>query len=238
MARTSLARPAARLVTAATVLSTAAYAALVAAAWHRYGSPPAPAPADRDTLLDEFMPRYDVVERHRITIAAPPAVVLSAAKEQDLMESALIRAIFKARELALGASPDNQARPAGLLMTMQSLGWRVLAERPGREIVVGAVTKPWESDVVFRGLPPDQFAPYSEAGEVKIAWTLRAEPAGQHGSVFMTETRAVATDAAARARFRTYWAFASPGIAAIRWVMLRPLKREAERRARELEGER
>jgi len=238
MVRASFVRPAVRLVTAATALSTAAYAACVAAAWHGYGNPPAAAPADRDTLLDQFMPRYDVVERHRITIAAPPAVVLGAAKEQDLMQSTFIRAIFKARELALGASRDGRLHPAGLLATVQSLGWRVLAERPGREIVVGAVTRPWEADVVFRGLSPNEFAPYSEPGDVKIAWTLRAEPDGRHRSVFTTETRAVATDAAARARFRTYWAFASPGIAAIRWLTLRPLQREAERRARELDGER
>ena len=171
-------------------------------------------------------------------IAAPAAVVLGAAKEQDLMRSPLIRAIFKARELALGASPDDKLPPGGLLATMQSLGWRVLAERPGREVVVGAVTRPWEADVVFRGLSPEQFAAYHEPGYVKIAWTLRAEPVGAHRSEFTTETRAVATDPTARARFRTYWAFASPGIAAIRWLTLRPLKREAERCARELDGER
>ena len=154
------------------------------------------------------------------------------------MQSPLIRAIFKARELALGASPGDRRPPRGLLATVQSLGWRVLAETPGREVVVGAVTRPWEADVVFRGLSPEQFAAYHEPGYVKIAWTLRAEPVGTHRSEFTTETRAVATDPTARARFRAYWAFASPGIAAIRWLTLWPLKREAERRARELDGER
>lgn len=230
-------RPAARLVAAAATLSAAAYALLVTNAWRSYGYPPPPRPDERDALLDEFMPVYDVVERHRIEIDAPPAVVLAAAQDQDLMHSPVIRTIFRARELVLGATPDDPMRPAGLIATMQSLGWRVLAERPGREIVVGAVTRPWEADVVFRGLPPEQFAAYREPGNVKIVWTLRAEPAGEHRSVFTTETRAVATDATARARFRTYWAFASPGIAAIRLFTLRPLMREAERRARELEGD-
>jgi hypothetical protein len=41
----------------------------------------------------------------------------------------------------------------------------------------------------------------------------------------------MATDAATRARFRRYWAFASPGIALIRRLSLQPLKCEAERRA-------
>jgi hypothetical protein len=67
---------------------------------------------------------------------------------------------------------------------------------------------------------------------VKIAWTLRADPVDGEASIFRTETRAIATDAIARARFRRYWAFASPGIALIRHLSLRPLQREAERRAR------
>ncbi len=70
---------------------------------------------------------------------------------------------------------------------------------------------------------------------MKIVWTLRADADGESSSVFRTETRAVATDAGARARFRRYWAVASPGIGMIRWLSLRPLKHDAERRAREVE---
>jgi hypothetical protein len=233
MAGLPFVRSAARLATAATAISAAAYAAYVTTAWRGYGNPPAPEPDEQDEFLDQFMPAYDVVERHRIAVDAPPAVVLSAAKEQDLMQSPVVRAIFKARELALGASPDDRMQPRGLLATVRSLGWGVLAEREGREIVVGAVTKPWEPDVTFRALPPEQFAAYSEPGFVKIVWTLRADPVGEHGALFRTETRAIATDATARERFRKYWAFASPGISTIRWLSLRPLKHEAERRARD-----
>ena len=237
MATLPFARSAARLAATATAVSAAAYAACVTNAWRRYGNPPAPAPDEHDDLLDRFMPTYDVVERHDIAVAAPPAVVLSAAKEQDLMRLPLIRAIFRARELALGASPARTVQPPGLLATVRSLGWGVLAEREGREIVVGAVTKPWEANVTFTALPPEQFAAYSEPGFVKIVWTLRADPLGDRGSRFRTETRAVATDAVARGRFRTYWALVSPGIAAIRRLSLRPLKRAAELRARELDLE-
>jgi hypothetical protein len=53
---------------------------------------------------------------------------------------------------------------------------------------------------------------------------------GPATSVFRTETRAVATDAFARAKFRRYWSFVSPGIWLIRRMSLGPLKRE-ERRA-------
>jgi hypothetical protein len=225
-------RPTVRLLTAASAMAIGAYAAIATTAWRNYGHPPSPKSDERDELLDRFIPAYDVVERHHIAIDAPPAVVLAAACQQDLLQLPLVRAIVKAREIALRASPDDGATPHGLLAATLSMGWTVLAERPGREIVVGAVTRPWEPNVVFRPLPPDQFAAYSQPGDVKIVWTLRAEPFGEYSSIFMTETRAVATDAITRARFRKYWAFASPGIATIRRLSLRPLKREAERRAK------
>jgi hypothetical protein len=185
-----------------------------------------------DELLDRFVPAYDVVERHQIRVAAPAAVTLAAAREQELLQLPLVRAIIRARELALGATRDDRPQPRGLLAATQALGWGILAEVPDREVVVGAVTRPWEPNVTFHALPPDEFAAFSQPGFVKIAWTLRADPLCDRASVFRTETRAVATDAAARARFRRYWAFVSPGIVLIRLLSLRPLKRAAERRAR------
>jgi hypothetical protein len=119
---------------------------------------------------------------------------------------------------------------------MRAIGWGVLAEIHGREIVMGAVTQPWMADVVFRPLPPEEFAAFDEPDFVKIAWTLRADPLGAAESIFRTETRVVTTDARARAKFRRYWAFASPGIILIRWASLRPLKTEAERRFRAVLG--
>jgi hypothetical protein len=97
---------------------------------------------------------------------------------------------------------------------------------------MGAVTQPWQANVVFRPLPPAEFAAFNKPGYVKIAWTLRADPDGADASIFRTETRAVATNPVSRAKFRRYWSLLSPGIIVIRWASLRPLKAEAERRAR------
>jgi len=177
-----------------------------------------------------FIRNYEVVDRHKVRVAAPAAVALSAAAEMDLESCAIIRGIFKGRELILRSKPDNTIRPRGLVAEMRSLGWDVLAEIPGCEIVMGGVTKPWEANPVFRALPPDQFAAFQEPGYVKIAWTLRADSIGNSESVFRTETRAAATDSAARKKFRRYWSFLSPGIILIRSVMLPAVKAEAERR--------
>jgi hypothetical protein len=221
-----------RWLTAGAGLAAAGYVIYVATAWARYGHVPRPAGNEADPLLDRFMPEYEVVERHHVRIAAPPAITLAAAREMDLRESRVARAIFKGRELILGATPEDHVRPRGLLALVQSLGWVVLAELPDREVVVGAVTRPWEPNPTFRGVPPEAFAAFAEPGYVKIAWTLRVDPDGPAAAIFRSETRATATDPSARARFRRYWSCLSPGIILIRRLMLGPLKADAERRAR------
>jgi hypothetical protein len=133
----------------------------------------------------------------------------------------------------LGATREEVKRSRGRLIALsRSLGWGVLAEVPGHEIVMGAVTQPWMANVVFRPLAPDRFALFDEPDYVKIAWTLRADSVSGRESIFLTETRVATTDAVAGAKFRRYWAFASPGIGLIRWSSLGSLKRDAERRAR------
>ncbi len=177
------------------------------------------------------MPVYEVVERHRLYVRAPAGITFQAAADMDLERSPVIRAIFRTREFILRAGPEARSEARGLLSQVLSMGWGVLAEIPDREIVLGAVTRPWEGNVAFRALPPDEFAIFDEPDYVKIVWTLRADPIGDSHSVFRTETRATATDAQARRKFRLYWSAFSPGIWLIRWLSLGPLRRDAEARA-------
>lgn len=221
-----------KLSTAGVVVAALVYGGLVATAWFRYGTVVPPRPDERDALLDTFMPVYEVVERHAIEVDAPASVTLGAARDADLEASPLVRAIIRTREIVLGAGPVDRRAPAGLIADMQAIGWGVLADVPDREVVAGAFTKPWEPNVTFHALPPDQFAAFAEPGYVKIAWTIRADPISATRSTFRTETRVVSTDDATRATFRRYWSVFSPGIVVIRWALLGPVKREAERRAR------
>jgi hypothetical protein len=220
-----------RLLAGVAALAAISYATLGAFTWLRYGRHSRPSDEERDAALDEFIPRYDVVERHHIDVAASPAVVMAEAREMDLAKSPVVRAIFRARELVMGAGAQPR-KARGLVDETVALGWGILRDDPGREIVVGAVTRPWEADVKFVALPPDRFAAFDEPGFVKIVWTLRADPVGPSSAIFRTETRAVATDATARARFRRYWALASPGIWLIPRLTLEPLRAAAEDRAR------
>ena len=201
--------------------------------WLRYGhvrkrrGPPA--------LLDRFLPEYEVLERHQTRVGAPVDVTYAAAREMSLASSPVVRAIFRGRELLMRATANErpEQRPLqSLIDEVLSIGWGVLAQEPGREIVLGAVTQPWKSDVKFRALPPDEFAAFDEPGFAKIAWTIRAEPLGPATSRFYTETRVATTDADARKRFRRYWTLVSPGVRLIRRESLRLVRADAEHRYR------
>ena len=221
-----------RYISISVGVAAAAYGLYAGVTWLRYGHAARSSDEDQDLLLDRLMPAYEVVERHHIRVAAPAETTFVAACETSLLSSPVSRAIFRAREVLLGSTPDTDVRPSGVLALTKSIGWGVLAEVPGREVVMGAVTQPWLANVTFRPLPPDDFAAFNEPGFVKIVWTLRADPIGTAESVFRTETRVIATDTWARRKFRRYWSLLSPGIIIIRAVMLQPVKREAERRAR------
>ena len=213
-------------------MTAAGYAALVVLNRARYGDAKGRADAAKDSVLDRFIPSPEVAEHHEIEIQAPVDVVMAAAKSLELLTSPVIRAIFRARELALGGEPDTRPHPTTLYDQMLSIGWVVLFEEAGHEIVFGAVTQPWLAAPTFRSIPADQFREFCEPGFVKIVWTLRAEPVDEERSIFHSDTRVSTTDAEARERFRKYWSFVAPGVKLIRVAMLQPLRRAAEQRVR------
>ena len=185
-------------------------------------SPPSP--------LDAFIPEPDVRERFHVAVQAPPALVMDVARDFDMQSVWLIRRIFRLRERLMGATPAER-EPRGLLDEMTALGWAVLADEPDKLLICGAACQPWHADVVFEPVSPNDFAGYTEPDRVKIAWTLETEASGASTSVLRHETRVVATDGAARARFRRYWRWARFGIIPIRLLLLPAIRRQAERRA-------
>ena len=181
--------------------------------------------------LDAFIPRPDVRERHELLVDAPAALVFATAADFDMRSIGLVRAIFGMRERLLGARQTSR-ESQGLLAEMQSLGWACLSRREGELFVGGAACQPWLADVVFEPIPADRFAGYAEPDHVKIAWTLESQALTPARTRLATETRAVATDEAARARFRRYWRWARFGIVPIRWLLLPAIRRRAEARFR------
>jgi hypothetical protein len=209
------------------------YAVYVGATWARFGRAKREAPPARAAVsIDRFLPSYDVSERHETAVKAPARVTYASARELDLQRSPLVRAIFQSRKILFrSGGRELQRRP--FLDQVRGMGWGLLADVPGRALVFGAVTRPWERTVKFHPLPPAQFAAFRRPGWAKIVWTLEVDPAGEERSVFRTQTRVATTDPAARKRFRRYWSTVSPGILLVRQQALGLVKGDAERRARE-----
>jgi hypothetical protein len=181
-----------------------------------------------EALLDRFLPEFDAGHHHAIHVAAAVARTFQIALAQDFMRPRLVRAVIGARAWALGAAAGPPRTSRGLVADMEALGWGVLVDLPGHELVMGAVTRPWEPSPTFRALPPAAFAAFSDPGYVKIVWSLRVDPDGRFACFVHTETRAAATDPETRRRFARYWTFVSRGTAVIRRALLTSIRREAE----------
>jgi hypothetical protein len=182
--------------------------------------------------LDRFFSDTDLSERHETTVRAPAALVYETARNLDLGSLWLVQRIFWLRGRVLGAREAGPMWSRGFVGEALAAGWGVLAEEPGRLFIAGGQCQPWMPDVVFSALPPEGFAAFSEPDRVKIAWTLEAQPVDASVTRFITETRAVGTDAEARRKFRLYLRVFKVGILAIRWMMVPAVRRQAERRWR------
>ncbi len=180
-------------------------------------------------LLDRFIPKPDKGKRQGTLVRAPADLVLEVARNFDLQSIPLVRTIFWLRNKLLRAQEPLPASGMGLVALTQSIGWGVLVDEPGA-YVSGAACQPWEADVVFHAIPAEQFKTYFEPDRVKIVWSLEVEAIEPCLTLLCTETRVVALDASARAKFRRYWRVFGIGIVMVRWLVLPAVRRRAEKR--------
>ena len=132
-----------------------------------------------DSLLDRFMPAYEVSEQHQIHVNAPAPLTFDTSLRLDLGRSAIVRLLFGARAIFMGSGPKEiQARPSLQLRQMDQLGWRILAEQPGKQLVLGAVARPWVRNSTFEPITSDEFASFNRPGFVKIIFAVAASEKG------------------------------------------------------------
>ncbi len=174
-------------------------------------------------LIDDFLPDYDVAERHAILIHAPAERVYSAVRSLDLGDSPIIRGLFRLRGLP---------RSALTLDGLQRIRFTVLGEDPGREILLGLVGRFWTLTGDLQRVDPAGFKAFDRDGYAKAAWNFSLAPRSDGRVRLSTETRVCCADEASRRRFRRYWRLVGPFSALIRREMLRTLKRKAESEAR------
>jgi hypothetical protein len=154
--------------------------------------------------LDEFLPVYDVVERHQRHVPALADAAVAAALAAPVAPDGLVRTLFRLRGLHGGGTVDGAVR---------GLGFAELVHEPDC-VVVGAAGRPWKPR--GGGLVPFDKA---GAGQIRMLLEVSATPDGT-GSLLYTETRVAAMDAGSRRAFRRYWHVVGPfsGLIRTRWL--------------------
>ncbi|MBU1276637.1 MAG: hypothetical protein KJ720_14780 [Proteobacteria bacterium] len=170
-------------------------------------------------LLNSCLPTYDVRARYQEFMPAPPERVYALARDLDWSRSPLVSWLFKLRGLG-----RVKAEPS--LANMQKMGFLILDEEPGRELVLGVVGRFWLPTGGVQRVSPRGFLEFDQPGYAKAAMNFLAEPAPGGGCLLSTETRVLCLGPQARRYFRLYWSLIGPFSGLIRKEALRLVRRQ------------
>ena len=150
--------------------------------------------------LDEFLPEYDVRERHERRVPGTPELAVAAALGTPVAPDGIVRALFRLRGLPGGGS---------VLGALRAIGFTPLVDEPDC-VVLGAAGRPWS--------PRSRLTAFDKAGagEIRVVFDITATAATDGMSILATETRVAAMDPGARRAFRRYWLAVGPFSALIR----------------------
>lgn len=181
-----------------------------------------------EMLLDDVMPRWDESDRHDVVVSADLERTYRVVRRADLAAHPVARALLAIRGLPAALSGRPRAPASLTLDGAVRAGFVVLAEEPGREIVLGLAGRFWTLSGGQEPISAAAFGGYAEPGTAKAAMTFRVEELAGGRTRVVTETRVLCADDAARRSFRRYWRLVRPGSAFIRRAALAQIKRSAE----------
>jgi len=181
------------------------------------------------TRLDQFVPRWQFDEFHRLRVKAPAARVYDAMKHVKANEIFLFRTLTWIRRGGRQAPESilNAGEREPLIDVALHNGFVSLADDPPKELVVGTVVV---HPPGARGtLTPETFRAKLPPGYALAAMNFIVTPDGPNAALVSTETRVFATSPDARRRFAAYWRVIYPGSALIRRMWLRAIRNRALR---------
>jgi hypothetical protein len=187
-------------------------------------------------LIDEYLPEYDAREIHRTQVHAAASRIYRAFRTTDLAEAMLVRICLALRALpGVLLSPVRNLRHfrirLGTPMTLREFeahGFRVLAENPPHELLIGLIGSFWKPDGGLLPIDAASFKGSQLPGTARVAWNFSVVEQKNGMCELATETRVRCSDAKSRRYFGLYWAFIRPGSGLIRRYMLRSIRKKAE----------
>jgi hypothetical protein len=190
--------------------------------------------ASRVTKLDDWMPHWQVGERHTLQVAASPAKVFAAIHEVRADEILLFRTLTAIRRCG-ATGPEsimNAPEQKPLLDIATQTTFILLEEEAPRELVIGTVIAAPREARGSGHLEPDLFRKTLRPGVVLATMNFVVTPAANGGSSVSTETRVYANSRSGLRQFGIYWRLIHPGSDIIRRMWLRAIAQRAEERER------
>jgi hypothetical protein len=171
--------------------------------------------------LDDFLPRHEFSERHRLAIDAPAGRIDVALREVSIADIPLARVLWWIRRF--GRPYGDPAKP----FIGGELPGVVLEDVPEEGIVLGLTGQFWRLLGGQRDLAhpttADEFLAYHRPDTCKAVIDFRV---GERS--LSTETRVHVADPASRRKFRRYWFVVRPFSGLMRILLLRAARRRAE----------
>jgi hypothetical protein len=182
-------------------------------------------------LIDSFAPEFDANEVHRIAINASCPAVYEALWAADLGNSAVIKLLLFLRSLP-GLITRSKSRPRNRKVTLQTVidsGFGLLDKTPDEEIVLGVTGRFWRPTGNLSAFNRSDFNGPVPLGLARGVWNFSVSESQQGQTILRTETRVICGDAASRRKFLAYWVVVRPFSGLIRLIMLRNVRKAAEK---------
>lgn len=167
-------------------------------------------------LIDRLLPHSDYHEYHSTIVRATPDRIYDVIRHGELTTHPIVRMLLKLRGMTSSG--------AFSLELFLRQGFCLLAEDRPREIVLGIEGPFWKPACKLTPVDADSFRRPVPPGSARAAWNFAIEPRGD-GALVSTETRVLC----ANWQFRAYWMVVRPFRGLIRRLMLRAIRKGAER---------
>ena len=180
--------------------------------------------------LDDWMPRWQIRERHIIAVAAPPEKVFAAIHAVRADDIFLFRTLIAVRRCGQSGPESimNAPEQKPILDVATQTTFVLLAEEAPRELVLGTVVAAPPKARASGRLTPELFQKKLQPGVVLATMNFLVTPDDHGGSTISTETRIYANNRSALRRFAIYWRIIHPGSDVIRRMWLRAIKQRAQ----------
>ena len=180
--------------------------------------------------LDDWMPRWQIRERHIIPIAAPPEKVFAAIHAVRADDIFLFRTLIAIRRCGQTGPESimNAPEQKPILDVATQTTFVLLADEPPRELVIGTVVAAPPRARASGRLTPELFQKKLQPGVALATMNFLVTPDDHGGSTISTETRIYANNKSVLRRFAIYWRVIHPGSDIIRRMWLRAVKQRAE----------